>query len=109
MLKWAGLVARMGELRDVYKRFVGKTEGRSPLWKLRCRWDDTMDQDGVPVAGSCEHGNVPPGFIKGGEFLVQLMDSAAHGLNPMSPISFRHTGFVPLEILRPYPPLVISR
>jgi hypothetical protein len=27
-----------------------------------------------PVAGSCEHGNEPSGFIKGREFLDQLRD-----------------------------------
>jgi hypothetical protein len=26
------------------------------------------------VAGSCEHGNEPPGYIKGREFIEQLSD-----------------------------------
>jgi hypothetical protein len=27
-----------------------------------------------PVAGSCEHGNEPAGYIRGGEFLDRLID-----------------------------------
>jgi hypothetical protein len=30
-MRWAGLVARMGEKRNVYRRLVGKPEGKRPL------------------------------------------------------------------------------
>ena len=30
-MSWAGLVVRMGESRGVYRIFVGKLEGKSPL------------------------------------------------------------------------------
>jgi hypothetical protein len=35
---WAGHVARMGEVRGVYRVLVGKPEGRRPLAKPRRRW-----------------------------------------------------------------------
>jgi hypothetical protein len=38
------------------------------LLKIRFTHDHLV-QDGGPVAGSCEHGNVSSGSIKGGEFL----------------------------------------
>jgi len=30
-MKWAGNVARMGEMRNTYKSLVGKPEGKRPL------------------------------------------------------------------------------
>jgi len=37
ILIWAGHVARMGEIRDVYRVLVGKPEGKRPLGKPRRR------------------------------------------------------------------------
>jgi hypothetical protein len=37
---WAGHVARMGEKRNAYRLLVGKTEGKRPLGRSRCRWVD---------------------------------------------------------------------
>jgi len=37
-MRWAGLVARMGEERGVYRVLVGKPERRRPLWRPRRRW-----------------------------------------------------------------------
>ena len=34
-IKWAGYVLRMGEKRGAYRVFVGKPEGRRPLWKTQ--------------------------------------------------------------------------
>ena len=31
-MRWAGHVARMGEERVVYRVFLGKPEGKRPLW-----------------------------------------------------------------------------
>jgi hypothetical protein len=76
-MRWAGHVARMGEDRKSYKALVGKPEGKRPLGRPRCRWEDGIRIDlkeigwggGVdstgsgqgPVAGSCERGGEPSG------------------------------------------------
>ena len=39
-MRWAGLVARMGERRGVYSVLVGKPEGKRPLGRPRSRWED---------------------------------------------------------------------
>ena len=39
-MRWAGLVARMGEERGVYRVLVGKPEGKRPLGRPRLRWVD---------------------------------------------------------------------
>jgi len=38
-------VARMGEGRGVYKVFVGKPEGKRPLWRPRRRWEDNIKME----------------------------------------------------------------
>ena len=38
-MRWAGLVARMGEGRGVYRVLVGKPEGKRPLGRPRPRWE----------------------------------------------------------------------
>jgi hypothetical protein len=40
IMRWAGHVACMEEERKVYKVLVGKSEGKRPLRRLRCRWED---------------------------------------------------------------------
>jgi hypothetical protein len=72
-------MARMGEVRKVYKGLVGKPEGKRPLGRLRRRWEDGIRMDlketglrgggGLdstgsgqgPVAGCCECGDEPSG------------------------------------------------
>jgi hypothetical protein len=44
-MRWAGHVARMGERRGVYRALVGKPEGRKPLGRPRCRWEDNIKMD----------------------------------------------------------------
>jgi hypothetical protein len=39
-MRWAGHVARMGELRGAYNILVGKPEVRRPLGRSRRRWED---------------------------------------------------------------------
>jgi hypothetical protein len=41
-MRWAGHVARMGERRGVYGVWVGKPEGKRPLGRPRCRWEDNI-------------------------------------------------------------------
>jgi hypothetical protein len=41
----AGLVAQIGERRDVYRFLVGKPEGKRLLGRLRHRWTDNISMD----------------------------------------------------------------
>jgi hypothetical protein len=41
-IRWMGHVARMGEERGVYMALVGKPEGKRPLGRPRCRWEDNI-------------------------------------------------------------------
>jgi len=45
IIRCAGHVARMGEKRDVYRVLVGKPEGKRPLGRPRCRWEDNIKMD----------------------------------------------------------------
>jgi hypothetical protein len=44
-MRWARHVARMGEGRGVCRVLVGKPEGKSPLGRLRRRWEDNIKMD----------------------------------------------------------------
>jgi hypothetical protein len=44
-MRWAGHVARMGEVRGAYIVLVGRPEGRRPLGKPRRRWEDNIKVD----------------------------------------------------------------
>jgi hypothetical protein len=44
-MRWAGLAARMGEGRGVYRVLVGRPEGKRPLEKPRRRWEDNIKLD----------------------------------------------------------------
>jgi hypothetical protein len=44
-MRWAGHVARMREVRYVYRVLVGKPEGKRPLERLRRRRDDGIKMD----------------------------------------------------------------
>jgi hypothetical protein len=44
-MRWAGHVARMGEERGLYRVLVGKPEGKTPLGKPRCRWENNIKMD----------------------------------------------------------------
>ena len=41
-MRWAGHVTHMGERRDVYMVLMGKPEGKRPLGRPRCRWEDNI-------------------------------------------------------------------
>ena len=47
-------MARMGEGRGVYRVLVGKPEGKRPLGRPRCRWEDNIKMDLHEVGGGCE-------------------------------------------------------
>jgi hypothetical protein len=44
-MRWAGHVARMGEVRGAYNILVGKPEGRRPLGRPGRRWEDNIKMD----------------------------------------------------------------
>jgi hypothetical protein len=45
MMKLAGHVTRMGEMRNVYRNLVGKPEGNRPIRRLRYCWEDIIIMD----------------------------------------------------------------
>jgi len=45
MMRWAGHVACMGAIRNVYNVLVGKPEGKRPLGRPRHRWEDSIRMD----------------------------------------------------------------
>jgi transposase len=44
-MRWAGNVARMGEGRCIYRVLVGRPQGKRPLGRPRCRWEDNIKMD----------------------------------------------------------------
>jgi hypothetical protein len=44
-MRWAGHVARMGEVRGVYRVLVGRPECKRPLGRPRRRWEDNIKLD----------------------------------------------------------------
>jgi hypothetical protein len=86
--RWAGHVARVGKIINLYNTLVGKPKRKRPLGRPRRRWEDNvrmdiretgwesvdginLDQDKDQwLAGFCEHGNEPSGSIKEGNFLT---------------------------------------
>jgi hypothetical protein len=44
-MRWAGHVARMGEVRGAYNILVGRPEGRRPLGRPRRRWENNIKMD----------------------------------------------------------------
>jgi hypothetical protein len=44
-MRWAGHVARIVEGRGAYRVLMGRPEGRRPLGKPRCKWEDNIKMD----------------------------------------------------------------
>jgi hypothetical protein len=44
-MRWAGHVARVGEVMGAYNILVGRPEGRRPLGRPRRRWEDNIKMD----------------------------------------------------------------
>jgi hypothetical protein len=53
MMKCAGHVAHMGEVRNEYKLLVGKPEGKRPLRRPRHRWKDNIKMDLREIGFGC--------------------------------------------------------
>ena len=47
-------MAHMGEGGGVYRVLVGEPEGKRPLGRPRCSWEDNIKMDLQEVGGSCE-------------------------------------------------------
>jgi hypothetical protein len=45
IIRRAGYVERMGERTDVYRVLVEKPEGKRPLGRVMCRWEDNIKMD----------------------------------------------------------------
>jgi hypothetical protein len=45
IMRWAGHVARMWEVRGACNILVGRPEGRRPLGRPRRRWEDNIEMD----------------------------------------------------------------
>jgi hypothetical protein len=45
MMGWSGYVTRMREKRNACRNLVGKPEGKRPLGRLRCRWENNIRLD----------------------------------------------------------------
>jgi hypothetical protein len=41
-MRWAGKVANLGKMRNLYRILVGKPERETPLGKHRLRWEDNV-------------------------------------------------------------------
>jgi len=48
-MRWAGHVARVGEKRGIYRVLMGNPEGKRPLGRPKCRWDDNINMDSQEV------------------------------------------------------------
>ena len=46
-------MARMGEGRGVHRVLVGKLEGKRPLGRPRCRWEDNIKMDLQEMGRGC--------------------------------------------------------
>jgi hypothetical protein len=44
-MRWAGHVACMGEMRNAHRILITKPEGKRPLRRLWCRWEDSIRMD----------------------------------------------------------------
>jgi hypothetical protein len=44
-MRLVGHVAYMGDRRGAYRVLVGKSEGKRPLGRPRCRWEDNIKKD----------------------------------------------------------------
>jgi hypothetical protein len=51
IMRWAGQVARRGAGRGVHRVLVEKPEGKRPLGRPRCRWEENIKMDLQEVGG----------------------------------------------------------
>jgi hypothetical protein len=61
-IKWAGHVARMGEVRTVYKVLVGTPKRKRPLGRPRRRWEDWITMDLGEIGWECRVDSIGSGY-----------------------------------------------
>jgi hypothetical protein len=44
-MRWVEQVSRVGKRMGAYRVLVGKPEGKRPLGRPRCRWEDNIKMD----------------------------------------------------------------
>jgi hypothetical protein len=44
-MRWAGLVAQMGDMRNVCSTLIGKPEGKGPRGRTRRRWESNIKRE----------------------------------------------------------------
>ena len=49
----SGACGAYGGGKGVYRVLVGKHEGKKPLGRPRCRWEDNINMDLQEVVGGC--------------------------------------------------------
>jgi hypothetical protein len=59
----------MGQRLGIFRFLVGKPEGKRPLGRPMCRWEDNIKMGLQDVGGTCECDNEPSGSIQCREFL----------------------------------------
>jgi hypothetical protein len=52
-MSWTEHVACMGERRDACRVLVGKPEGKRPLGRHKCRWEDDIKMDLREMEWAC--------------------------------------------------------
>jgi hypothetical protein len=52
-MRWVGHVVRMEEERKLYKVLVGKPEGKRPLGRPRCKWENGIRMDLWEIGLGC--------------------------------------------------------
>jgi len=54
IMRWAGHVARTGNIKCAYRVLVGKPEGKRPLGRPGHRWEDNIKMDLQEVGGGID-------------------------------------------------------
>jgi hypothetical protein len=61
-MSWVRHVAHLGEMKNAYKIFLGKPEGKRPLRRPRNRWEDSIRM-GLREIGMGRCGLDSPGSV----------------------------------------------
>jgi hypothetical protein len=52
-MRLAGYVARMEEMKNAYKTFIGKSQGKGARGRPRCTWEVNMRMISMETVGRC--------------------------------------------------------
>ena len=80
-MRWAGHVARMEEKRGLYRVLVGKLEGKRPLGRPRCRWEDNIKMDFQEVeCGVVDTRVITTRYCKYSQVLLMMGENIAQSM-----------------------------